>query len=288
MRTVGAIAAALAVALTGCSSGLLIDSATGSINGITVTTDDVGNPVLDFTLGLTYTKVQTEVLWEGTGPRLAAGDRILLDWYAVSLQDGSVISDTYSYLPEAFLLVPELLGQNLYNELLGERIGTRLLQVSPPVEGHEDIGAMAVLVDVLPARATGDAVSRTGDIPRVVLGSDGTPTVTIPDGFTIPPDLTIRTLIQGHGDQVRIGSRILFNFVAVSLETGEVIATSWGDGEGPTSAQVGTGELIAGLDQGLVDATQGSQLVLLIPPGLAWGKDSVALVIDILAVRTEG
>ncbi len=288
MRTVGVIVAALAVALAGCSSGLPVDTTTGSIEGITVTTDDSGGPVFEFTPGLTYSKVETKVLWEGTGDRLAAGDRILLDWYAVSLENGSIIADTYSYLPNAYVLIPELVGQDLYDQLLGERIGTRILQVSTPVPGHEDVGAIAVLVDVLPARAVGDTVARTNDIPTVVLGPDGAPTVTIPNGFVIPPDLRVRTLIQGHGDQVQIGSRILFNFVAVSLETGEVIATSWGDGEGPTSAQVGTGELIAGLDQGLVDCTQGSQIVLLIPPELAWGKDPVVLVVDILAVQTEG
>jgi peptidylprolyl isomerase len=287
MRTVGAIAAALVLALAGCSSVLPTDPNAGSIDSITVTSDETGGPVFEFTPGLNYSTVQTKVLWEGTGDRLAAGDRILLDWYAVSLENGSVISDTFSYLPNAYLLVPELVGKDMYDRLLGKRIGTRLLQVSPPVEGYEDVGAIAVLVDVLPARATGERLPRPSDIPTVTLGPDGAPSVAVPDDFVPPTDLVIRTLIQGGGDQVRIGSRIEFSFVAVSLNSGEVIATSWADGEGPTSVQIGAGELVTGLDQGLVDCSQGSQIVLMMPPELAWGKDSVVFVIDILAVRTE-
>jgi FKBP-type peptidyl-prolyl cis-trans isomerase len=288
MRVIGAAAVALALALAGCSAVLPNDPNAGSIDGITVGADDTGGPIFDFTLGLTYSKVQTKVLWEGTGDRLAEGDRILLDWYVVSLEDGAVIDDTYANLPRAYYLYPELIGQDLYNELVGERVGTRILQVSPPVKGYEDVGAVAVLADVLPARATGEQIANREGIPIVDLAPDGTPGVTIPDGFTPPEDLVVATRIQGSGEQVRSGSRILFNFLAVSLNTGEVIASSWDEGVGPMSAQVGTGELVPGLDQGLIDCTTGSQVLLLVPPALAWGQDSVVFVIDVLAVHSGG
>lgn len=285
MRRMTALAMAIALAAAGCTgSGTSDNPSGGTIDSVIVGADEAGNPTFDFTPGLSYSKVQTEVLWEGEGERLAAGDRILLDMYAVSLDNDRVLKDTYSDLPEAFLLAPELVGDDLYNQLIDQRVGARLLFVSPPAEGHEDTGAVALLVDVLPARATGDHAGSRGDIPVVLLAPDGEPTITIRDTDVAPATLTTVTLIQGTGPQVLAGSRILVNYVGVTYPDGTIYKSSWEDGAGPWATRIGYGEVPAGWDQGLIDRAEGSQVLLLIPPALAYGDEAMAFVVDILAV----
>jgi len=280
-----AIWVSLALALGGCSA-VIADPDAGSIDDITVSEDASGIPVLDFTSGLKYSKVQSEVLWSGDGDRLNANDRILLDMYSVSLESGVVLVDTFSDLPRMYLLVPELVGQELYDVLVDERVGARILHVTPPVEGYEGHGAVALLVDVLPACAQGETLPPKEGMPEVTLDPSGQPTITIDDAMDPPIGLEVSTLILGSGEQVRPGSKIVANYYAVDYDTGEVYDSSWEDGEGPLKAQVGVGELPLGLDQGLIDRTEGSQILLIVPPELAYGDGTLVFVVDLLVVRT--
>lgn len=282
MRRLGALVIALSL-LGGCSVGVS-DPNAGNIGDIVVGVDAVGAPTLEYPADLEYAKVETRVLWSGTGDRLLPGDRILLDMYAVSLATGAVLTDTFTGLPNAYLLAPELIGQELYDALIQEKVGARILHVSKPVEGYEGQGAIALVVDVLPAKATGETLPRRADVPVVLVAPDGEPTIVIGEEATLPVDLVVSTLTLGPGEQVRDGSLIKVNYLGVSLETGEVFESSWEDGEGPMSAQIGVGELPAGWDQGLLGQSEGSQVLLIIPPELAYGKDHLVFVIDILAV----
>jgi len=285
MRRIGAVVIILALALSGCSA-VIADPNAGSIHDIVVGADEVGAPTLEYPEDLEYSRVQTRVLWSGTGDRLSPGGRILLDMYAVSLDTGAVLTDTYTDLPNAYLLVPELVGQELYDILVRERVGSRILHISPPVEGYEGQGAVALVVDVLPAKATGEVLPSHDGFPTVRLESDGKPSIIIGPDVVEPTELEVATLIQGPGGQIQDGSLIKVNYLGVAFDTGEVFESSWDDGEGPMNAQVGIGQLPAGWDQGLIDRTEGSQVLLVIPPDLAYGEDTLVFVVDILAVWT--
>jgi peptidylprolyl isomerase len=284
MTRIGAIWASLALVLGGCSA-VIADPNAGSIDDIAVSEDANGIPVLEFQNGLEYTKVQSEVLWQGAGDPLDPGDRILLDMYSVSLDSGVVLVNTFSDLPNMYYLARELVGQELYDVLVDERVGTRILHVTPPVEGYEGHGAVALLVDVLPARAIGETQPRKEGIPEVELDLSGKPSVTVDDATEAPVGLEVATLILGSGAQVKPGSMIVANYHVVHYDTGEVFDSSWDDGEGPLKAQVGVGELPLGLDQGLINRTEGSQILLIVPPELAYGEDTLVFVVDLLAVR---
>jgi peptidylprolyl isomerase len=284
MRRVGVLAVGLALILGGCSA-VITDPNAGSIKDIVVSVDDEGVPVIEYPEGLEYSKVETEVLWSGKGDRLEPGDRILLDMYAISLDSGAVLTNTFSALPNAYILAPELVGQELYDVLVKEKVGARILHISPPVEGYEGQGSVALVVDVLPTKAEGESLPRRDDLPVIIVDDEGKPTVVIGDNLTPPVGLEVATLIQGPGEQITPGSRIKVNYLAVSFETGEVFESSWDDGEGPMDAQVGVGELPLGWDQGLIDRTEGSQVLMVIPPELAYGEDTLIFVVDILAVR---
>lgn len=73
-------------------------------------------------------------------------------------------------------------------------------------------------------------------------------------------------------------------------EQAELFDSSWS--QGPTSVVVGRDNVIEGLDRALVGAKAGSRMLLVIPPGLAYGdqarkgipaRTTLVFVIDILA-----
>lgn len=291
MTRIGAFAAGVAILICGCSA-VIADPNAGGIDDIAIGTDSQGLPVLEFPDGLEYSKVQTKVVWSGTGDRLRPGDRILLDMYSVSLDSGVVLLDTYSDLPNYYILAPEIVGQELYDALVDEKVGVRLLHVSPPVEGYEGHGAVVLLVDVLPAESQGETQPLREDLPSVEIDASGQPIVIVDPDLPKPVGLQVATLLLGSGAQVKPGSKIKFNYYAVSYDTGEIFESSWDDGEGPDEKQVGVGELVLGLDQGLIDQTEGSRVLLVVPPDMAYGgsdlphaDDTLVFVIDLLAVR---
>ncbi len=289
MRRLAVALSIAALALAGCGGGEEPEVPLGSIDDIVVGADANGSPTIEFPADREYTQVQTRFEWEGDGDVLEKGDPILLDIYAVSLLTGDVVRTTHDDseggvgLPEPALLTPDHIGQELYDALLGKRAGSRILHVSPKANGWENIGAVAMVVDVVPTRATGTPQPTRTDLPIVDLGANGEPTVTLRDD-PAPDAVVVQTLIQGEGEQIRKGSHVLLNYVAVDYETGEVWQSSWAPDTAPWEVQIGVGQTIPGLDNGLIDRTAGSQVLLVIPPTQAYGETALVFVVDILAV----
>ncbi|WNM23187.1 FKBP-type peptidyl-prolyl cis-trans isomerase [Demequina capsici] len=292
MRRVIALAIAGALMLSGCVSGppdaSASVSASGNVDEITVgNADDGKSPTLDIPEGKVWDTAQTEVLWEGDGDQLVDGQPLLLDMYGISLADGSELINSYKGLARSFLLAPELLGQDLYDALLGARVGTRILHVSPaPADNPDGEPPIALVIDVLPTHAVGTAVDPLSDMPVVTTAADGTPSVTIGSNVQQPTDLQVVTLVQGAGEQVRTGSFVMVNFTMVSWD-GEVLDSSWPEEVAPLEVEVGSGQSIQAIEDGLLDQTVGSQLLILAPASYAYpDKGPVVLVVDILDVFT--
>ncbi len=289
MRRLVALALAAGLLLTGCVSGPPDASASaspsGDISTIEVGIDDTGTPTLEFQQGLVWSDTQTEVLFDGDGELLQDGQALLLDMYGESLEDGSVVIDSYSGLARSFLLAPELLGEDLYEALLDVTVGTRVLHVSPAPEDNPDEEPPIVLViDVLPTHAVGTEAEPRDGFPTVTRAADGTPTVTIPDDLDEPADLQVATLIQGTGQQVREGDVVLVNYTMLSWD-GEELDSSWPDEVAPLTVDVGSGDSITAIEEGLLDQTLGSQLLILSPATDAYpDQGPVVLVVDILDV----
>jgi peptidylprolyl isomerase len=247
-----------------------------------------GSPTIDYPIGGGFAKEQTRVEWEGTGQVFAEGDPVLLNLYSVSMSTGTIVADTYLDLPKAYLLTPELLGNDLYHAIVGHRAGTRVLVVVPEEPGFPLQGAVAIVADVLPERAVGVAQATAPNLPIVVNGKYGEPTVTFRDDVELPADLAAYTLIQGDGPQIKTGSRVLLNYKEISATTREVARSTWPPEVAPWGVTIGQGQLPSGLEQSLIDANQGSQIIVVVPPADAYGDDTLVFVVDVLAVRNAG
>lgn len=117
----------------------------------------------------------------------------------------------------------------------------------------------AIVVVVLVARG-GDEGSPEGPKPEVEVPA-GPP----------PSELVSEDLEEGDGDAAEAGDLATVEYVGVDYETGEEFDSSWGDPE-PFQFQLGSGQVIPGWDQGVEGMKVGGRRQLVIPPGLAYGR----------------
>ncbi len=243
-------------------------------------------PTLSFATPLTVTSGRVEVIAEGTGPQVSDGGVVLVNYYAESADDGSLIGETYSDAPRAYRFTVEGIGRDIYDTLEGQRVGARILQVLPATD--TDPATVAVF-DLLPTRAVGTSVDPREGLPTVTLAADGAPTVTVPEADP-PADVVAQPLIRGAGPQVQAGQIVTVQYTGVSWADGTVFDTTWGDDVLPAAFPIGVGSVPEGWDEGLVEQTVGSQVLLVLPPGSGYGgtdnelaDQTLVFVVDILA-----
>lgn len=242
-------------------------------------------PVFTYTAPLVVEDPVTEVVWEGDGDPLVDGGPVLLRIYSQNGTDASVVRDDFASVPQPYLLTPEAIGTDLYTVLSGRTVGTRLLHVVE-TEGVP----LVTSIDILPTRAVGETRPPSEGLPTVAHDETGVPTVTVPAGAAPPTTPVVQQLIRGTGDQVAAGQQVVIQFVAVKWSTGEVFDTTWGEGLLPETVTLGADQLIEGFEEGLVDLPVGSQVMLVVPPGLGFGPsgndlsaETLVYVVDILA-----
>ena len=263
---------------------------------VVVTGEPGAAPQLAYQRPLEVSEATVEVLMEGSGPAVVDGEPILVNFYAESGADGTVLNDTYSSEPRPYLLSAEVLGVDIYQALSGQKVGSRILSIAPPAAGQDS--ATVAVFDILPTRAEGEAVAPREGLPTVHLAVDGTPTITVPDAAP-PTELVVQPLQRGDGPQVAVGQVITVQYVGVSWSDGTVFDSSWAPGELPDSFPIGVQSVIAGWDSGLVEQPVGSQVLLVVPPQMAYGgtedelaAETLVFVVDILSAvggpATEG
>lgn len=116
------------------------------------------------------------------------------------------------------------------------------------------------------------------------------PEVVIPD--ELPTELVVTELIEGTGEGAQDGDSVSVHYVGVRSEDGVEFDNSYERGS-PFAVVLGTGSVIAGWDQGLVDVKAGGRYQLDIPADLAYGDadrgtirpgDALTFVVDVVSV----
>jgi FKBP-type peptidyl-prolyl cis-trans isomerase len=302
MRRVVVALMAAALLLSGCSSRTGADASVsqtvGDISVISVGVSKTLAPKVTWPAGLTFSKSQSQVILQGKGAPLTDGQPLLLNVFVESLSTHEVLKNTFDRLPQSYLLAPELLGNDLYNVLLTARVGTRVLSVAPSLGEFAGEPAIVIVIDVLPDVATGEKVPVSPDLPQVTSQSTGEPDIALDPSKTLPVELSISTLIRGDGIQVKKGSYIVAKFKAVyttdgskdgkSWKAGDVQQSSWPPQQAPFEGQIGEGKALKAWDEGLIDQTAGSRVMLVVPEASGYpGEGTLVYVIDILAVYNE-
>jgi len=242
-------------------------------------------------------KLQSEILSEGSGPKVAVGDLLVADYLGEVYKSGKVFDNSYDRgAPSSFTLKNGQGGviSGWVKSLKGVPVGSRVLLVAPPKEGYGTQGnpqagikgtdSLVFVVDVIAAynasspRPDSTPVTDLPDTLPAVTG-DGEPSITIPKGTTPPTEPKTTVLATGLGADVVKGELAIVQFSAVGW-TGEALRSTWATG--PEGVAVG-GEQPSPFDL-LVGVPVGSRVLLELPAqdGADPAKESVVVVIDIL------
>ena len=273
---VAVLVALLALTLTGCRE----DAPADPMDAVQVAGEVGRRPVVQVDTPLQIAEVETETLVTGDGPALEPDDAVMLAFLAVDAITGEVVEDSYGSEPRILPLTEDDAGP-LYDDLVGVTQGSRLLRLEPGSMTRPD--PVVIVYDVLYTEAHGTELETSDDLPQVERAEDGTPTVTLPDADP-PTSLTIAPLIRGEGAQVRSGESVTVRYLQMAWSTAEVLESTWGPGSLPVTIPLV--DRIPGLQDGLVDATVGSQVLLVVPPDQADGTDTMVFVVDVLAVTS--
>lgn len=274
MRRLIALVLLLTLLVAGCGSS----GGTDALADVTVSKDSP--PKVTFAQPFTATTTERRILTEGTGPEVAVGDKVTVQYLGINGRDGEQFDSSFERgEPADFTLAEGSLIKGFVTGLDGVKVGSRvLIGISPddgygpqggqPSAGIEEDDSLLFVIDVVKTRtvltrAEGVAVPPVAGNPSVALADDGQPTITMPAGPP-PAELVISPLITGSGAKVSAGQTLTVNVVVAAWSDGRVIESSWEQG-GPAPLQVGTGSLLPGLDASLVDQAVGSQLLVVVP-----------------------
>ena len=288
MRRLVITMVAVAMVVSGCATGPL-NVATRPIDLVEVGVDDAGTPTISAPSDLEVTSARSRTEWRGEGEILAFGDIAVLHLFAVSIATGEVVRSTWNppegepALPQTVRFTPDDVGADLFAALNGKRAGARVVHLAPAQEGREELGPVAIVIDIVNPRASGPVEASPADMPIVEESDRGIPTITLRD-VEAPDVLQVHTVIRGQGSQIRAGSWALLEYVAVDYSTGAVWQTSWNESTPPWEVQLGVGATIPGLDIGLLDQSEGSRVLLVVPPEDAYGETALVFVVDVIAV----
>ena len=284
------------------SSGSSSSSSTG-VNGATtkvgvqVTGGFGEKPTLTIPSTPAPTALTTDVLKQGNGPSVAAGQSIVVNYLGQTWtpKDGKpyVFDNSYDKkTAAAFPIGVQGLIPGWNKTLVGQKAGSRLLLTVPPVDGYgtakdpnQELAGQTLLfvVDVLGsydkgATATGTPAGAVpAGLPQVKSASGAVPQVTSVKGV----DTNVKTptsalLLKGTGAPIDTGKSLVFQFLQVDPKTGKAAGSSWSD-QGPQAAAASS---VVQLVTALKGANVGSRAVALLP---ASGQQAASIVVvDVL------
>jgi peptidylprolyl isomerase len=131
-----------------------------------------------------------------------------------------------------------------------------------------------------------------GDLPSVSGAFGEAPEITVPE-VDPPAELQTVVLQPGDGADVVAGNLLVVNYAGVTWDGGTSFDSSFDRGQ-PAAFSIGSGAVIPGWDTGLVGQTVGSRVMLVVPPGDAYGDNppsgsnieagaTLVFVVDIIA-----
>lgn len=268
---------------------------------------EVGSPPeVTFDGELQADGVETEVVDEGDGAELEAGDSVLTHiWIGNGTEQEEKFSTYDGQTPQLFTVDEKMLSEFFLKAIEGRTIGSRVA-VAATAEtafgeaGNSQLGignkdSVVAVVDLLsgvpegPEGQAQDAPSWAPDLQ----GDETAPTGLDFRGTPQPgKSLESAYLIEGEGDEVEKGQTIVVDYLGQVYGGKEPFDESFS--AQPTSFQIGVGGVVKGWDQTLVGVPVGSRVIMSIPPKLGYGEqgnpqagikgtDTLYFVVDVLA-----
>ncbi|MBX3067980.1 MAG: FKBP-type peptidyl-prolyl cis-trans isomerase [Cryobacterium sp.] len=251
----------------------------------------------EFPTPIVTKKTERTVLKQGEGRPLNEGDVAIFQYLVVDGTTGTVLSKGDATTPGAMLTVGDSDPTAVSLSLKCATAGTRLAIATTPKGAGQDpdktSDTFVFIVDVLrtmEGKADGWPQVPQAGMPSVVTAPNGAPGIVIPKEAP-PSTLTANVLIGGSGKTVIAGDHIVVKYTAVLWSDGSVFDSPWGANTAKVLTLAKTQGVPDGLIKGLEGQRIGSQVLIVIPPSLAFGQDgiegvpsnsTVVYVVDIL------
>ena len=260
-------------------------------------------PAATFPLPLDGVGIQTKVLVEGEGREVSGNQQALLHFAAYNATTGEEVQASEFGSDQ---VIPQMLapgGQpDFCHALSGVKAGSRVAVLLDPANAHGGNGIPALgvgttdsilfvfdVVDVLLAKATGEAKPAESGFPTVILAPSGQPGIQIPNADA-PTEFDRSVLIEGDGEPIEIGDTVSVHYSGFTWKEGTQFDSSWENGQ-PAQFTVSSENLIEGFVLALEGVKVGSQVIAVIPPELGYGDaaqgsippgSTLIFVIDVL------
>ncbi|HET8558997.1 MAG TPA: FKBP-type peptidyl-prolyl cis-trans isomerase [Marmoricola sp.] len=302
---IAGLALLLALAATACGSGGSPGqgASTGPRAAIVVKGPEGSKPTIRVKAPLKLSKSSSWTLARGQGATVGKGDSYLVDLTFADGRTGKVVASTYDQGQQPVLFGP---GQDfpvITKAVTGMPAGSRVVVAAAPQDAYGSKGNSQLGIK------PGDSVVMVADVTSTVLPGPhgtsvkppaGTPhlevTNGVPSGFGFagarkPGKLRVVTLVRGTGPALKPGDVVVANYLGAVWGKHQPFDASYTRGQ-PFSFTLGQGQVIPAWDKGLTGVTVGSRVLLLCPPGVAYGAQgsgssipphaTLAFVVDVL------
>jgi peptidylprolyl isomerase len=159
--------------------------------------------------------------------------------------------------------------------------------------GSEESTAPSPTATATAASPASDAFTSNG---VSVSGEPGTaPTITVDSAQTPPPSLVSEEITTGDGKKIGPNSIVSVQYAGVAWSTGQEFDSSWANNAGEPIEFPLSG-VITGWQEGLNGVTEGSRVLLIIPPDQAYGEagsppvigpnETLVFVVDVEEVKS--
>lgn len=235
---------------------------------------------------------------EGDGEPVEEGDLLQILTANVDIDSEEVLSHDFDLGGSTLQLNDEFASTNpqVHETMTNAPMGSDVAFYLPADSLGEGTPAYLNVIsveDVVPTHATGEETdsSELNDIlPSVSLDEDThAPAIETPEGDP-PEELVVDVLKQGDGPEVQAESYVTIHYRGISWSDGEEFDASWGEDNTGDPAQFELQQLISGWGEALEGQQVGSQVIMSIPPELAYGEqeghdlqdETLVFVVDIL------
>lgn len=306
-----AAALGLLLVLAACGSEAQDEEPDGPSDGLDIdVSGEIGSPPeVEVGAPLELDESQVWTLEEGEGDPVTTAATTLVHFSIINGETGEEATSTYERgeLPTQLVLPGEIFPV-VAEALVGVPADSRVVAALEPEDAYGEQGSpqleigadvpVVLVVDVISTDPTdvlaapeGEDVEPAEQAPGL-LESDGVPTgFEFPEGDP-PTELQAYTLVEGDGAPMQAADRMTGDYLGSVWGSEEVFDASYPRGETATFS-VGVGQVIPGWDEALVGVTEGSRVLLVIPPDLAYGEterdgipadSTLVFVVDVLGV----
>ena len=280
-----------------------VAAATGPLKqtkvGVSVTGNFGEKPALTIPGGAAPTTLSAEVLATGTGPVVASGQSIVVNYLGQTWapKDGkpNIFDNSYDRKqPAGFAIGTGQVIPGWDQTIVGQKVGSRLLLTLPPDKAYgtatgasdSPLGGQTLVfvVDLVGAidanaAATGTAVTPLpAGYPTVTSESGKKPAITAVTGATVPTgtDANSTLLLKGDGPAIDGNKLLALQVLQTDTATGKQSSQTWGK-----ALDFESGSNVIAVAKALAGQKVGSR-VLIITPKTA-SAESLILVVDVVA-----